>query len=95
MALWRTRKDGIYEEVPQAPMPTFPHCDALILHSPGACEFCDMHPDRQMLRSAQGIAYSDTPEDEIGPRGLVPCPSTYHRSAELRDLWRGNVPSRL
>jgi len=44
-------------------MVQFPHCDALILHHPGTCVYCDGHPDWQALRSAQGIAFSnDTSE---------------------------------
>jgi len=68
----------------------FPHCDALILHSPGKCEYCDRHPDWQALRSAQGIAFSDTTDEEIRDHNLVPCPSTYRRPADLRDRWPGN-----
>lgn len=89
-----------WEKVPErAPLVdtgliTFPHCDALILHKPGTCEVCDMRPDWQALRSAQGIAYSDSSEAEIAHLGLTPCPSTYRRSAELRDRWGGNRPVR-
>lgn len=71
----------------------FPHCDSKILHSPGTCEFCDRHPDWQELRQYQGIAFSDTPDETVVRDDLVPCPSTWHRPAELRDLWHGNVPS--
>jgi len=70
----------------------FPHCDSLILHSPGVCRFCDRHPDWQALREAQGVAFSDTPEAEIEAQGLIPCPSTALRSAEVRDRWPGNTP---
>jgi hypothetical protein len=71
----------------------FPHCDALILHSPGTCQFCDLHPDWQALRSAQGIAFSDDTDEIVQRHSLVPCPSTYRRSAEIRDRWHGNVPA--
>lgn len=70
----------------------FPHCDSLILHTPGVCQYCDRHPDWQALRSAQGIAFSDMPEDIRREHGLLPCPSTYRRPAEVRDRWYGNVP---
>lgn len=70
----------------------FPHCDSLILHSPGVCEYCDRHPDWQALRSAQGIAFSDTPEADVKAHNLIPCPSTTRRPAEVRDRWYGNVP---
>lgn len=73
-------------------LPQFPHCDSLILHSPGVCEYCDRHPDWQALRSAQGIAFSDTSEEEIRANDLIPCPSTVKRPAEVRDQWYGNVP---
>lgn len=70
----------------------FPHCDSLILHSPGACEYCDRHPDWQALRSAQGVAFSDTSTEDVKRHNLIPCPSTVRRSAEVRDRWYGNVP---
>lgn len=70
----------------------FPHCDSLILHSPGVCEYCDRHPHQQAAREAQGTAFSDTPADEVERLGLAPCPSTVARTAEVRDLWYGNVP---
>lgn len=69
-----------------------PHCDQLILHSPGACEYCDRHPEWQQYRSAAGIAFSDMSSEDVETHGLVPCPSTYRRSAEIRDRWGGNVP---
>ncbi len=69
----------------------FPHCDSLILHSPGACEYCDRHPDWQALRSAQGVAFSDTPDSLIKVHNLIPCPSTSARTAEVRDRWPGNT----
>lgn len=71
----------------------FPHCDSHILHSPGVCQFCDRHPDWQALRESQGVAFSDMSTEDAIAAGLVPCPSTYYRTAELRDLWGGNRPS--
>lgn len=71
--------------------PQFPHCDALILHSPGTCEFCDRRPEWQRLRAAQGIAFSDYSNEVVEQNNLVPCPSTYRRSAEVRDRWPGNT----
>lgn len=73
---------------------TFPHCDALILHSPGSCAYCDRRPDWQQLRSAQGIAFSDMSNADRTEHGLLPCPSTARRPADVRDQWPGNTASR-
>lgn len=81
-----------YELSVQATDAVYPHCDSLILHSPGSCEFCDRHPEWQSLRIDQGIAFSNDPEDAVNSFDLIPCPSTIRRSAEVRDLWYGNVP---
>lgn len=75
------------------PAVQMPHCDQLVLHSPGTCEYCDRHPEWQQYRSAAGIAFSDMSERDVEANGLVPCPSTYRRSAEVRDLWGGNRPT--
>lgn len=72
----------------------FPHCDSLILHSPGVCEYCDRHPDWQTLRSAQGIAFSDMSAEVAKEHNLIPCPSTTRRPADVRDRWGGNRPKR-
>lgn len=67
-----------------------PHCDSSILHSPGICEYCDQYSDWQEYRIVARIAFSD--ENPV-PEGKAPCPSTYFRSAEVRDRWGGNVPN--
>lgn len=72
--------------------PQFPHCDTLILHTPGVCVYCDRHPDWQQYRSAIGMAFSDMPADRVLANNLLPCPSTAHRPAEVRDRWYGNQP---
>lgn len=101
--LFRTDKHGIYREVTEVPgdytdtmgtsqLPRFPHCDMLILHSPGTCEYCDRHQDWQRLRAAQGIAFSDYDQNTVKKNDLIPCPSTFRRLAEVRDRWYGNVP---
>jgi hypothetical protein len=64
-----------------------PHCDALILHSPSTCEFCDFYPDRQAARTEGMTNFSNT-----NYAGWLPCPSTYQRDAETRDRWPGNTP---
>ena len=63
-----------------------PHCDQAILHSPGVCVYCDHHPLWQKLREQWRINFSDTQDPD-----KAPCPSTYFRKAEVRDLWSGNV----
>lgn len=62
-----------------------PHCDSRILHSPGACEYCDQYPEWQQARVVWRMNFSDTSDPE-----LLPCPSTTTRSAAVRDLWGGN-----
>lgn len=79
-------------EVMEHPTIQMPHCDQLVLHSPGTCEACDLHPEWQAYRAAAGIAFSDMPAHEVQAHGLVPCPSTYSRSAEVRDAWNRNQP---
>lgn len=63
----------------------FPHCDQNILHKPGACQFCDMHPEWQELRVVWGINFSG----EYDPT-KAPCPSERHRPAFLSHRWVGN-----
>ena len=66
---------------------TYPHCDQSILHAPGVCEYCDMHPAWQELRSGWGINFTG----EADP-AKAPCPSTFFRPSAYRDLWPGNTP---
>lgn len=68
----------------------FPHCDARILHAPGACEHCD-RSGLQRARSAWGIAYSG----EAPTAGQVPCPADAAVAAGERgdyNRWPGNTP---
>lgn len=67
----------------------FPHCDPNILHRPGACEFCDMHPEWQELREVWGINFSGE-EDKT----KSPCPSERHRPAHISHRWIGNQATR-
>lgn len=66
---------------------TAPHCDSSILHAPGACEFCDLHPDWQAYRQLAQINF--TGEYDIDK---APCPSVYFRAVHARDAWPGNRP---
>lgn len=86
------RRRSVLIDLDEPPMITFPHCDSRILHSPGTCRYCDMRPDWQALRSAQGIAFSDMSTEAALEHGLVPCPSTYYRAADVRDMWGPNNP---
>jgi hypothetical protein len=66
----------------------FPHCDDLILHAPGECEFCDMYPERQQERIVKGVNFTGH------NTANYPCPSIARRGGPMhsarRDLWHGN-----
>ncbi len=66
-----------------------PHCDPSILHAPGECEFCDLHPSRQVEREIQRINFTGQHDPE-----RAPCPSEFFRSPTDRDAWGRNRPSR-
>lgn len=72
---------------------TFPHCDPRVLHAPGECEYCDLHPDWQELRKTWGIAFTghDPVDDQCS------CPADFARpqgsNADHRN-WYGNVARR-
>lgn len=66
--------------------PQFPHCDPRILHAPEECEFCDMHPDWQILRQYWRIAFTGYEPEEKE----LPCPADHSRG-ENHKLWHGNV----
>lgn len=69
----------------------FPHCDSRILHAPGECEVCDMHPEWQALRLVWRIAFTGwTPE-----MGDLPCPANSARGEDVDKQWPGNVPLRF
>jgi len=66
----------------------FPHCDALVLHAPGECEYCDRHPDWQQLRQMWGINFTGKTQPT-----KAPCPAERRRSVEKIHRWGGNRPS--
>lgn len=66
----------------------YPHCDAKVLHAPGDCVYCDMHPDWQELRQTWGIAFTGRHEP-----GLVLCPSEQARPLSAINHWPGNTPN--
>lgn len=64
---------------------TYPHCDPRVLHAPGKCQFCDLHPEWQVLRQTWAINF--TGEHKAGK--LV-CPSEQARSLDTVEAWPGN-----
>ena len=64
----------------------FPHCDQRILHAPGECQYCDMHPEWQALREAWGICFTG-----YDPEGTeLPCPCD-HARGNNHTKWGGNI----
>jgi hypothetical protein len=66
---------------------TYPHCDSNVLHKPGDCTYCDMHPEWQELRATWGINYTGEEDPAKSP-----CPSSRFRSVEIINEWSGNRP---
>ncbi len=65
---------------------TYPHCDPRVLHAPGLCEFCDMHPEWQELRKTWGVAFTG---DRSNPKAEL-CPAEKARPLETIEAWPGN-----
>jgi hypothetical protein len=65
----------------------YPHCDPRVLHAPGECKYCDMHPEWQDLRETWGINF--TGKAEVG---LDPCPADKARPHGKSQVWLGNKP---
>lgn len=70
-----------YDKAPRAP-----HCDPMVLHPVGTCEYCDraeeLQEERVRLRvSNTGINNRDWP-----------CPSTKRRNLTTIHRWPGNQP---
>jgi hypothetical protein len=68
---------------------TFPHCDELVLHAPGECEFCDRCPEAQADRERRLINFTGHSEPH-----KEKCPSEVRRPLESIERWGGNVASR-
>lgn len=77
---------------------TYPHCDWRVLHSPGTCEYCDMHPDWQKERADNNVLFTDDPRNsEIIDNWLLtgqttserPCPAMKARGPACQ-IWAGN-----
>jgi hypothetical protein len=77
-----------------------PHCDSKVLHKPGECQYCDMHPEWQELREMWGIAFTGHSDEKISytdfdgnkvEKSLIPCPSEWDRPVEIINKWGGNI----
>jgi hypothetical protein len=64
----------------------YPHCDQKILHAPGECDYCDMHPDWQELREIWGINFTGHSEE-----GKTKCPAERERNIDTINKWGGNL----
>ncbi len=74
----------VFREGGKAP---YPHCDHRVLHSPGACVFCDLYPDEQQERKDAGLKFTD---EQKPNEPLLPGED---RSAGSAHKWGGNRPS--
>lgn len=68
-------------------MAQFPHCDSNVLHAPGECKYCDMHPQEQIQRAFSGINFTGHYDDD---KEL--CPAERVRPIDTIEKWHGNVP---
>lgn len=68
----------------------FPHCDALVLHRKGECEYCDAHPEWQALREVWSINFTGENDPD-----KAPCPSARYRPAYQVHQWGGNRPTNV
>lgn len=84
--MFKKIKPTIFTQLSEIKTPQFPHCDQRILHAPGECEFCDLHPDWQLLRQLWGICFTG-----YEPEGAeLPCPAD-HARGDKHKLWGGNT----
>jgi hypothetical protein len=65
----------------------YPHCDALVLHAPEECKYCDKFPYLQCVREHWKIAFSGYEPDEKE----LPCPADFQRPGKSQ-RWSGNIP---
>lgn len=73
-----------------SPHPQMPHCDGLVLHAPGECEFCDRHPDWQRVREEARINFTGHRRE-----GFAPCPAEARRPVAAIHSWHGNRPTEV
>lgn len=62
-----------------------PHCDDLVLHAPGTCEYCDHYPERQQARIASAVNFTGE-----SVAGRSQCPAEARRSFANINAWGGN-----
>ena len=74
----------------RAAITQYPHCDQMVLHAPGECEYCDSHPDWQELREVWNINYTGHSDPQ-----KMQCPAEARRPAGIINRWGGNVPTNL
>ena len=67
---------------------TAPHCDSRILHMPGSCQFCDLHPEYHTARKMWGINFTGQYDED-----KLPCPSEVDRVLEDIEQWGPNRAS--
>ena len=71
----------------EVPMAQFPHCDSRVLHHPfDKCKFCNMHPEMQLSRFDNRIAFTGR-----WRQGLELCPAEKARGLGSINRWYGNV----
>lgn len=62
------------------------HCDALVLHAPNECRYCDMYPTAQLWRIKNKINFTGHYK-----AGFTQCPAEAQRPLETINRWHGNV----
>lgn len=69
------------------------HCDPLVLHKPGVCEFCDLYGEKeQKYRMDNNINFTGDHTDVSQLRR--PDPAELERG-DMCQVWGGNVPSKI
>ena len=64
-----------------------PHCDADILHAPGACDACDAYPDHQRARERDNVNFTGQHDGD-----KIMCPSEARRFLADIEQWPRNRP---
>lgn len=82
---------------------SYPHCDPRVLHQPGECEYCDMHPEWQAERIQNKVLFTSDPGnasliEEFLKTGklegeFIPCPGMLARGDNIK-IWGGNRAKR-
>jgi hypothetical protein len=67
---------------------TFPHCDALVLHPRGTCQYCDLPENEPLHQYRTDNNINHTGEHDPQKKQ---CPAEARRPKDLIDRWGGNV----